>query len=138
MVHDVGIACPLKYLKVHYGLVLFKVDILIRTEILREGDAGEILAPLALLGRHRVEHGQQGAKHQHGRHQANNDGDDAARVCAFLAVKGNIGHEGVGEQEAGEEADNVGVVVHPGQQAEEQQQHQDQKEFPWVVIKRMV
>ena len=37
------------------------------------------------------------------------------------SVVGDVGHEGVGEQEPGDEARDVSVVVHPGHQAQEEE-----------------
>ncbi len=115
-------------LKVDNGLILLEVDILIGAEVLREGNAGEILAPLALARRHRVEHGEQGRVDQERGQQAAADENQALCPLAAAAprpLEWDVGHEGVGEEEAGEKADDVGVVVHPGQQAQQQQQAQD-------------
>ncbi len=124
-----AVGTPSWDLKVDNGLVLLEVDILIGAEVLREGNAGEILAPLALARRHRVEHGEQGRVDQESGQQATAHENQA--LCPLAApLEGDVGHEGVGEEEAGEKADDVGVVVHPGQQAQQQQQAQDQHQLP--------
>jgi len=102
---------------------------LVSTEVLREGDAREVLAPLALSVGNVVEDDGKGGEDEHGNNEANHDENRAPGLAVGAPVKGDVWHESVGEQEAGKEADNVGVVVDPRQQADQNEDTEDDEEL---------
>ena len=101
------------------------VEVVLLAELVGEGDAGEQLAPLALDWVHVEEHHQAG-KQAHEHHQE--DDDLTALAVHVRPAEADVGQEGEGQEEARDEAADVGEVVDPGQQAEgkEEEHHAQQ------------
>ena len=101
------------------------VEVVLRAEFVREGDAGEQLAPFTLYGVDVEEHheaGEEADKHQQ------EDEDLAAFAVQVRAAEADVGEEGEGQEEAGDEAGDVGKVVDPGQQSEgKEEEHHAQE-----------
>lgn len=101
--------------------VEMRVEVVLLAKFVREGDAGEQLAPLALDGVDVEEHDQ--AREEAHEHQQEDD-NLAALAVQVHAAEADVGQEGEGEEEARHEAAKVGKVVDPRQQAEgEQEEH---------------
>lgn len=113
--------------RVSYRLLPLEVDVLRGAEVARERHAVEELAELALVHGHAVEQSQQQAERADYQDQADPDDEDLAPP--IVVAERDEGHEGVGGEEAEDEAEEVGVVVDPRQDAEEQQAHEDEDEL---------
>lgn len=93
-----------------------KVDILFSAKLVCEGNAAEVLAALTLVHGHNVEDDQERDEQSEGCKQTSDDGENPA----FPTVKESglfecqIRQEADGEEEAADEAEDVGVVVDPG------------------------
>ena len=81
------------------------------------------------MDRRHVEEEEEADEEEEHREQANPHQDDLP-LPLVLAAEGDEGQQGVGEQEARDEAEEVGVVVHPGQETgqEEHGRHAHQLE----------
>lgn len=101
------------------------VEVVLLAEFVREGDAGEQLAPLAFDRVDVEEHHQAGEEPDE--HQQEDD-DLTALAVQVHAAEADVGQEGEGQEEAGDEAADVGEVVDPGQQpeGEEEENHAQQ------------
>lgn len=101
------------------------VEVVLLAELVCERDAGEQLAPLALDGVDVEEH-HQSRKEPHEDQQE--DDDLAALAVQVHAAEADVRQEGEGQEEAGDEAADVGEVVDPGQQAKgkEEEHHAEQ------------
>lgn len=101
------------------------VEVVLLAELVREGDAREQLAPLALDGVDVEEHHQ--AREEPDEHQQEDD-DLTALAVQVHAAEADVRQEGEGQEEARDEAADVGKVVDPGQQAEgkEEEDHAEQ------------
>lgn len=101
------------------------VQVVLLAELVREGDAGEQLAPVALDGVDVEEHGE--PREEPHKHQQEDD-DLTALAVQVHAAEADVRQEGEGQEEAGDEAADVGEVVDPGQQAEgkEEEHHAQQ------------
>lgn len=88
------------------------VEVVLLAEFVREGDASDQFAPVALDGVDVEEHHE--ARKQTDKHQQEDD-DLAAFAVQVHAAKADVGQEGEGQEEAGDEATDVGEVVDPGQ-----------------------
>lgn len=101
------------------------VEVVLLAEFVREGDAGEQLAPLALDRVDVEEHHQ--AREEPDEHQQEDD-DLTALAVQVHAAEADVGQEGEGQEEAGDEAADVGKVVDPGKQpeGEEEENHAQQ------------
>ena len=97
-----------------------QVDVLIRAEVLGDGDAVEVLADLAVVDGSDVEEEEEADKEEEHGGQADPDQDDLPPPVV-VAAEGNEGKESVAEKEAKDESEEVGVVVDPGQEAEEEE-----------------
>ena len=102
-----------------------EIDVLVGAEVLGDGDAVEVLARLAVVDGGHVEQQQQANQHEQRGGQADPHqhhlapalvGRVAAAAGIAAAAQGDEGQQRVGEQEAEDEAKQVGVVVHPRQQ----------------------
>lgn len=102
-----------------------RVEVILLAELVCERDAGEQLAPLALDGVDVEEHGESGKKPH--KHQQEDD-DLTALAIQVHAAEADVREEGEGEEEAGDEAADVGEIVDPGQEAEgkEEEHHAQQ------------
>lgn len=103
------------------------IQLVLLTELVSEGDAGEELAPLA-ANRVEVEEDHQAGQEAQEDHLE--DDDLAAFPVQVKPAKADVGQEGKGEEEATDEARDVGKVVNPGQQpkGEEEEYHRQQLE----------
>lgn len=101
------------------------VEVVLLAELVRERDAGEQLAPLA-LDRVDVEEHDEPRKEPHEHHQE--DDDLTALAVQVHAAEADVRQEGEGQEEAGDEAGDVGKIVDPGQQTEgkEEEHHAQQ------------
>lgn len=101
------------------------VEVVLLAEFVRERDAGEQLAPFA-LDRVDVEEHREAWKEPH-KHQQEDD-DLAAFAVQVHSAEADVRQEGEWQEEAGDEAANVGKVVDPGQQpeGEEEEHHAEQ------------
>ena len=101
------------------------IQLVLLTELVSEGDAGEELTPLA-ADRVEVEEDHQAG--QQAQEDQLKDDDLAALAVQVELAEANVGQEGKGEEEAADEARDVGEVVDPGQQAEgEEEEHHGQQ-----------
>lgn len=91
------------------------VEVVLLTEFVSERDAGDQLAPFALDGVDVKEHHE-------AREEAEEDQQEDDNLTAFTiqvhAAEADVGQEGEGQEEAGDEAADVRKVVNPGQQTE--------------------
>lgn len=101
------------------------VEVILLAELVCERDAGEQLAPLALDGVDVEEHDE--AREEPHEHQQEDD-DLAALATQVHAAEADVRQEGEGQEEARDEAADVGEVVDPGQEAEgkEEEHHAQQ------------
>lgn len=101
------------------------VEVVLLTELVCEGDAGEQLTPVTLDGVHIEKHHEAGEQPQE-HHQ---EDDDLQPLAVHVhASEADVGQEGEGQEEARDEAKDVGKVVDPGQQAEgEEEEHHTQQ-----------
>lgn len=91
------------------------IEVVLLTELVRQRNAREKLAPLALNRVHVEEHDQAGedAQEKRERHK-----DLHAFAVHVHAPKTDVGQEGEGEEEAWDESTDVGEVIDPGKHAE--------------------
>lgn len=101
------------------------VEVVLLAELVRERDAGEQLAPLA-LDRVDVEEHNEPREEPHEHHQE--DDDLTALAVQVHAAEADVRQKGEGQEEAGDEAGDVGKIVDPGQQTEgkEEKHHAQQ------------
>lgn len=101
------------------------VEVVLLAELVRERDAGEQLAPLTLY-RVDVEEHDEPRKEPQEHHQE--DDDLTALAVQVHAAEADVRQEGEGQEEAGDEAGDVGKIVDPGQQTEgkEEEHHAQQ------------
>ena len=104
------------------GRVLLQLDLHVVTEVGRQRDAVDVLAPVAVGDGHHVEDDDEEGEQPHGGSQADDNADELPP--AVKRPKGNVRHEGEGQEEAEKEAENVGPVVEPGQEAEDEEYEQ--------------
>lgn len=90
-----------------------RVEVVLLAEFVRERDASEQLAPFTLDWVDVEEHHE--AWKEADKHQQEND-DLTAFAVQVHAAKADVGQEGEGQEEARDEAANVGKIVDPGQQ----------------------
>ena len=101
-----------------------QIDVLVRAEVLGDGDAVEVLADLAVVDGRDVEEEEEPDEEEDDGGQADPDQDDLPPPVV-VAAEGDEWEEGVAEEEAEDEAEEVGVVVDPGQEAEEEEDGRD-------------
>ncbi|CAB0035964.1 unnamed protein product [Trichogramma brassicae] len=104
-----------------YRLLALEIDVLRGAKVPRERDAVEQLAELALVHGDVVEQRQQQAEQAEYEERADPDDEDLA--TAIVVSERDERHEGVRGEKAEYEAEQVGVIVDPGQNAEHQQTH---------------
>lgn len=95
------------------------VQLVLLTELVREGDAGEELTPLAAHGVDVEENHQAGQQAQEDHLE---DEDLAALAVQVKLAEADVGQEGEGQEEAADEARDVSEVVDPGQQPKGEQE----------------
>lgn len=101
------------------------VEVVLLAEFVRERDAGEQFAPVTLDGVDVEEHHE--AREEPHEHQQEDD-DLTALAVQVHAAEADVGQEGERQEEAGDEAADVGEVVDPGQQPEgEEEEHHAQQ-----------
>lgn len=110
-----------------YGLLPVEVDVLRGTKVAGEGDAVEELAGLAFEDRGAVKEREEEDEEAGDEDEREPDEEDLAPLVVL--PEGDEGHEGVRREEAEDEAEEVGVVVDPGQDADEQEDAQDADEL---------
>ena len=101
-----------------------QVDVLIRAEILGDGDAVEVLADLAVVDGGDVEEEEEANKEEDDGRETDPDQDDLSPPVV-VAAEGHEGKESVAEEEAEDESEEVSVVVDPGQESEEEEDRGD-------------
>lgn len=103
------------------------IQLILLTEFISEGDASEELTPLT-ADRVKVEEDHQAS--QEAQEDGLEDDDLAALAVQVKPAEADVGQEGKGEEEATDEARDVGKVVDPGQQpkGEEEEHHRQQLE----------
>lgn len=89
------------------------VEVILLTEFVCEGDASEQFAPFTLDWVDIEEHNK--AWKETNKHQQEDDNLTAFAVQVH-AAKTDVGQEGEGQEEARDEATNVGKIVNPGQE----------------------
>lgn len=113
-------------------LVANGVVIVAFAELAGKGNAGEVLKPLPVDGVD-VEPDDKWGEKPNIHEQRQNDEHTFAVLVE--GAEGNVGQEGEGQQQAAEEAEDVGNVVDPRQQAtkeeEEDEAKQLEKSIPW-------
>lgn len=118
---------------VHH-IVNVVVYVVLFTELVCEGQAGEMLQPVPVYwvyikpndeGREQPDVGQQ-----------RDSNEDAFTVCVE-SPECDVGQESEGEQHAAEETKNVGDIVDPRQKATQEEEEDDAKQFvkglPWLL-----
>lgn len=102
------------------------VYVVLFAEFAREGQAGEMLQPVPVDGVD-VEPDDEGSEQadvdQHGR------ADEDALPVRVSGPEGDVGEEGEGEQQAADEAEYVRDVVDPGQEAAQEEEEDDARQF---------
>lgn len=102
------------------------VYVVLFAEFAREGQAGEMLQPVPVDGVD-VEPDDEGSEQadvdQHGR------ADEDALPVRVNGPEGDVGEEGEGEQQAADEAEYVCDVVDPGQEAAQEEEEDDARQF---------
>ncbi len=106
---------------------LVQIDVLVHAKVFNYRYAAQILAPLAVKGRHSVKQYQLPGKHQ--RSQPKAYPDEYVLPAALVRPEGNEREEGVGEKEPEEETDHVGVVVDPRKQPQGEEPKGDWREL---------
>lgn len=110
------------------------VDVVLFAELAGEGQAGEVLQPVPVDGVDIEPDDQRGEQAQVD--QQRQQDQDTLSVLVEVAER-HVGQEGEGEQQAAEEAEDVGDVVDPGQQATQEQEednaHQLEEGLPWLL-----
>lgn len=98
------------------------VDILVRTKVFSERNAVEVFAHIALVDGVDVEEDDKATEeHQH-QHQADPNKDRLPPPVVL--AKSHKRQQGIGKQEAKKKANNVGIVVNPWHQTQnEEHQH---------------
>lgn len=101
------------------------IEVVLLAEFVRERDAGEQFAPVTLDWVDVEEHHK--ARKQTDKHQQE-DNDLAAFAVQVCAAEADVGQEGKGQEEARDEATNMGEIVDPGKQpkGEEEEHHAQQ------------
>lgn len=109
------------------------IQVILLTELVCQGNAGEQLAPLTLDGMDIKEHHKTREDAQEEREWYE---DLAALAVHVHAAEADVGQESKWQKETWHKAADVGKVVYPGQQAEgkEEQHHTQQfgKCSPWL------
>lgn len=101
------------------------IQLILLTELVSKGDAGEELTPLT-ADRVKVEEDHQASQEAQEDHLE--DDDLAALAVQVEPAEADVGQEGKGEEETTDEARDVSEVVDPGQQPEgEQEEHHGQQ-----------
>jgi len=102
------------------------VDVVAFTELVCEGQAGQVLQPVP-VDRVNVkpndERGEQPGVDHH------RDGDEDALPVLVEVPEGDVGQEGEGEQQAAEETEDVGDVVDPRQEAAQEEEEDDAQQL---------
>lgn len=111
----------------YHGLLPLEVDVLGRAEVVGQRQAVEVRAYLAVVDGEHVEQEHQEQEEGAGGQQAHPYQEDL--FPALVLPEGDERQQGVGEEEAEDETEKVGVVVHPGQQAYEEEEHGDGDEL---------
>lgn len=101
------------------------VQLVLFTELVRERDAGEELAPFTA---HRVEVEEDHQAGQQAQEDDLEDDDLAALAVQVELAKADVRQEGKGKEEAADKARDVGEVVDPGQQPKgKEEEHHGQE-----------
>lgn len=110
-----------------YGLLPLEVDVLRGAEVPRERDAVEQFADLALVHRHVIKQGQQEREQNHDEDHADPDQPDLSTTVVMS--ERDERHQRVCGKETEDEAEQVGVVVDPWQDAQNKQAQQGDDQF---------
>lgn len=103
-----------------------QINILLGTEVSSEGNAVEVLTDLALIDGCHVKQNYECCEHNEHSHQA--DPNQKYLPPSVVRAERNIGQEGIRQEEPEDKTEDVGVVVHPGQKANEEQHEGDGNE----------
>lgn len=98
------------------------VNVVLLTELVCEGQAGEMLQPVPVNGINIKPNNERCKKTDV---EQQRDADEDAFFVRVKGPKGDIGQEGEREQQATEETKDVGDVVDPGQEATKEQEEDD-------------
>ena len=85
----------------------------------------EVLADLTVVDGGHVEEEEESDEEEDDGGQTDPDEHDLLPPVVLAAAEGDEGQEGVAEQEAGDEAEQVGVVVDPRQEASQEEDRRD-------------
>lgn len=102
------------------------VDVVLLAELAGEGQTGEALQPVQVNGIN-IKPDDEGGKEPEEDQQGQSDQNPLAVHVG--GPEGEVGQEGEGEQQAAQEAEDVGDVVDPGQQAAQEQEEHDGQEL---------
>lgn len=116
----------------YHGLLAHEVDVLRRTEVGRQRQAVEVRAQLAVVDGEHVEEQHEAGEEEERRQQAHPHQQDL--LVAVVAAERHERHQGVRQQEAEDEAEEVCVVVHPWQQAERKERQRDGEQLAECLI----
>ena len=100
-----------------------QVNVLLRAEIFCYRDAIKVLANLTVVYRRDVKEQDKAHEDKEGRQEADPQQDQLPLPVKH--TEGDERHDGVGEEEPEDEAEQVGVVVDPGQEAGEEEDGRD-------------
>lgn len=102
------------------------VYVVLLAEVAGEGQAGEVLQPVPVDGVD-IEPDDEGRKQAHV--DQHGDADEDALPVRVEGAESDVGEEGEGEQQAADEAEYVGDVVDPGQQAAHEEEEDDARQL---------
>lgn len=98
------------------------VDVVLFTELACEGQAGEMFQPVPVNWVNIKPNYEGGEKPNVGQYR---DTDEDTFTVFVESPKGDVGQEGEGQQQATEEAENVGDVIDPWQEAAQKEEEDD-------------
>lgn len=102
------------------------IDLVLLAELASEGQAGEVLQPVPVDGvdvEPDEERGEQANVDQE------REQDEDPLPVLVEVPEGDVGQEGEGQQQAAQEAEDVGNVVDPGQEAAQEEEEDDAHQF---------
>lgn len=102
------------------------IDVVLLTKLIREREAGEVLQPVPINGVNVKPNNERSKQPDVG--QQRHPDEDAFPVLVER-TEGDVGQEGKREQQAAEEAENVGDVVDPWQKAAQKEEEDDPHEL---------
>lgn len=109
-----------------HHVVNVMVYVILFTELVCEGQAGEMLQPVP-INWVKIKPNNEGREQSNVEQYCHNN-EDSFPVCV-KSPKGDVWQEGEGKQHAAEEAKNVGNVINPWQKTTEKEEQDDAQQF---------